>query len=148
LAVEREVYRAIMVRQTVEGWRYPVISYLNQLDTDLNYLHNAIQSVNKGYRERLSWASQAYDSLTYIRNIVVTSVRYMDEFNQRERDRLERERIALKEQEIEAHRRELRALEEQNRLRRQELALEEQRLRDKYMSRDYADVKASITITL
>lgn len=148
IAVEREVSRAIMVRQTQEGWSYPIMAYLAQLDSDLNSFESAMRKVKKSYRERMAWASQAYDSLKYIRSMVATSIRYVDEFNERERSRLERQQVELRQREMEAYKRELHILEEQNRLKRQELALEEQRLRERYASHDYADIKASITFSL
>ena len=126
---------------------YPYITYIKQLNRQLNKIKNCKSHLAYNYVDRISWAQKVIDSLEYIRGIAVTDPLYQQELRAQEREKLERERISVVQQQTLIEKNKANLLEKQNQLLERELALKEEELREKYGDQS-PNIHAHVTIQL
>ena len=126
---------------------YPYITYVKQLNSQLNKIKNCKSHLAYNYVDRISWVQKVIDSLEYIQRIVITDPLYQQELRAQEREKLERERIAVVQKQTLIEKDKANLLERQNQLLERELALKEQELREKYGDQN-PNVHAHVTIQL
>jgi len=111
---------------------YPYITYIKQLNRQINKIKNCKSHLAYNYVDRISWAQKVIDSLEYIQGIVTTDPLYQQELRAQERKRLERECIAVIQKQTLIEKDKANLLKKHNQLLGRELALKEQELREKY----------------
>jgi len=126
---------------------YPYITYVKQLNRQLNKIRNCKSHLAYNYVDRISRAQQVVDSLEYIQKIVVTDSLYQQELRVQEREKLEHERMVLTQQQRLAEKDRANLLEKQNQLLERELELKKEELREKYGDKS-PHIHAYVTVKL
>ena len=92
--------RAVMSRNTN---RFPYLHYINRLEKDMNRLDRTIQSISFAYPHRISAANDIKQALYTVKTILLATHEYHMELQIQQKEREERERLALQKEWAKLH---------------------------------------------
>ncbi len=117
------------IMSNAENNRYPYIHYIENLSNRLKELMQTMDSCKHSYPKVERTAQQLKEYLECIHSLILIHNAYHLELQERERNRLKEEKIALEKAKVKAQQDQARALEKQNWLRTQEIYNQEKILR-------------------
>ncbi len=124
-ALIAELKRYILNRDSSQ---YAFRNFVIDLEHDISTLKSCVYNLKYNYESRRYYAQSAINSLSDIRDIIISDPRYQQELYQWEQARLERQRIEALEAQARLERDRVRMERERNRLMEQQIALERQRM--------------------
>jgi hypothetical protein len=111
-----------------ERQSYPLLVYIERIERKIETLNNDIARTAYNYADRLYWVRSLRDTLSNIKGLIAADPAYAQEIRDQEHARLERERQAILQQQLNVQRSTLYEMQRANDLERERIAIERQKL--------------------